>query len=263
MSIKNVQSRGSIGKMTNGEKTYSEIDDLVKTPLMGIGVTNATETKILEYISNILLNSQKNIYIVTPNPEIVMLSIRNTSVRHAINTANLALIDGVGLVWAGKILGAPLRERVIGTNFMETLCKRAVDWPITVGFLGGGPNVAVRVSECLRKQMPGLHVGYASEEWDDSLSQKPVDILFVAFGAPKQELWMQDHINKIPVRVMMGVGGAFDQILIPSLRPPQILSLIGFGWLYRLIRQPWRIIRQFSLLLFAFLVFKEKLSAKS
>ena len=95
---------------------------------------------------------------------------------------------------------------------MENLCKEVSNWPITVGFLGAGPGVAEKTAECLMKKYPGLKVGLVAQEWSEGLKDKKVDILFVAFGSPKQEIWIADNLNTIPAKVVIGVGGAFDFI---------------------------------------------------
>lgn len=258
MNTKIPQKDHSSASMRNGKNTYSNENELVKSDVFGIGITNETTQNVLEYLGNFLKNSQKKLFIVTPNPEMIMLSHQNGEFKKVLNEASLALCDGMGLYRAARFLGIPLKERIIGTNFVENLCEMVVDWPITVGFLGGGPHVAEKVAECLVARYPGLKVGFVGQEWDTSQAQKPIDILFVAFGAPKQELWMKENIQKLPLRVMMGVGGAFDQIIDPTLRPPLLLHKIGLGWLYRLIRQPWRLTRQLQLIPFIFLTLKEK-----
>jgi N-acetylglucosaminyldiphosphoundecaprenol N-acetyl-beta-D-mannosaminyltransferase len=93
-----------------------------------------------------------------------------------------------------------------------------------------------------------------------SLKDRHIDILFVAFGFPKQELWMREHVGKIPVTVMMGVGGAFDYFSGEVPRAPAFLRRVGLEWLYRLIRQPWRVRRQTALLDFALLVLRKRLN---
>lgn len=90
--------------------------------------------------------------------------------------------------------------------------------------------------------------------------QNTIDILFVAFGAPKQEIWINENLNRIPVKIAIGVGGAFDYISGKTPRAPGFIRNIGFEWLFRLIVQPWRVKRQLSLVEFIWLVFKEKLS---
>jgi N-acetylglucosaminyldiphosphoundecaprenol N-acetyl-beta-D-mannosaminyltransferase len=101
-----------------------------------------------------------------------------------------------------------------------------------------------------------------SKEWNDDLKDKKVDILFVAFGSPKQEIWLSENLKKLPVKVAMGVGGSFDFISGRVSRAPRILRALGLEWLFRLVIQPWRIKRQLSLLAFIFLIFKEKFSYK-
>lgn len=335
MKTKNPQ-KSTKGKKGNLSKnTYSNLQPLVKTFIFGVGVTNGTSRNILEYIIDFLQKTQKNMYIVTPNPEMIMLAQKNEVFKNALNEASLALCDGIGLLRAGQLVGKPFKERIIGTNFVESLCEKVADWPITVGFLGGRPGVAERAAECLKARFPGLQVVFAEAEWDESrgpvaphpqnslpslhsvqksfggppsrTTSSPentippllmqtaqsipesnfsslqngqthglkeyklhsgskiqnqiskIDILFVAFGAPKQELWMAQHINKVPVRVMMGVGGALDQIVDKSLRPPMLIHSLNLGWLYRLIREPWRIKRQAVLVPFMWLVLREKL----
>ena len=278
MNTKKPQKGKSEKNYTNTKKPYNQNVPLVKNKIFGIEVTNATEDEVLEYIVNTIQKTRKNLSIVTPNPEILMLAKKNAELRIALNEADVALCDGVGLFLAAKTLGKPLKERIIGTNVMEKLCQKVEDWPITVGFLGGRGGVAAKAAECLLKKYPNLHAVFTGEEWPadyKSEKRKPltekeklsalrfpvnptIDILFVAFGAPKQELWIRDHLNKIPVRVMMGVGGAFDQIINPSLRPPEVVHQLGLGWLYRLICEPWRLKRQSVLPLFVWEVVKEK-----
>lgn len=251
MDTKNLQKIQKSKVKTSSKESYSKFSVPVKTEIFGVGITNENQENILEYIRKTIKNSTENYYIVTPNPEIVTFAMSHPDFREILNNANLALNDGVGIGLAGKIMAKSLHERFTGVDFMESVCEKAVDWPITVGFLGGRGKIAERTSECLARRYPGLKVGFVGEEWHDAQPQKPIDVLFVAFGFPKQEQWMAKHINKVPVRVMVGVGGAFDQIVHPSLRPPKLIQSMGLGWLYRLILQPWRIKRQTALLQFA------------
>ncbi|MBI1919347.1 WecB/TagA/CpsF family glycosyltransferase, partial [Candidatus Microgenomates bacterium] len=101
---------------------------------------------------------------------------------------------------------------------------------------------------------PSRHKNATMEQF----SNETIDVLFVAFGFPKQEEWMARNIGKVPVRIMAGVGGAFDYISGAVPRAPLPIRLIGFEWLFRLIIQPWRIKRQLALLVFIWLVIKER-----
>lgn len=240
-------------------KSHSKKQALEKIFLFGVGVTNATEKEILEYILHTLKKTTEKYYIVTPNPENIIFAKKHPGFKRILNDARLGLCDGIGVMWAGKILGKKLKDRVTGVDIMENLCKEVAKKPITVGFLGGRHKVAEKTAECLQEKYPGLQVIFISEEWKEYNNYKTIDILFVAFGFPKQEEWMSKNLSNIPVRVAIGVGGAFDYISGRVGRAPRLTRLLGFEWLYRLFREPWRIKRQMALLEFALMVAREKL----
>lgn len=280
-----------------------------KKNILGVGITDASNKDILEYIVKSVENFKKKLFIVTPNPEFLVLASKNDAFKRILNKADLASADGVGVMMAAKILGKSLKGRFTGVDLVERLCGAVTEKPITVGFLGGRDKVAEETAECLRKKYPGLRVGFVGEEWpndvkarqsrvsDDARLEKSenqslspvslsksrlqsdvqptfnssenelpryeslkVDILFVAFGAPKQEFWINDNLDKIPVKVAIGVGGAFDYISGKTPRAPGFVRNIGMEWLFRLIIQPWRLKRQLALMEFIWLVAKEKLS---
>ena len=159
-------------------------------------------------------------------------------------------------------MGKSLKERIHGVDLMENLCKEVSKQPITVGFLGAGPNVAVKTAECLREKYSGLRVGLVAKEWSDDLKDAKVDILFVAFGSPKQEIWIAQNLEKLPAKVVIGVGGSFDFISGKVRRAPKFVQNLGLEWLFRLIIQPWRIKRQLRLVKFLYLVLREKFLSK-
>lgn len=228
---------------------------IVKNFILEVGVSNATNKEILEFILKGLKNENNKLYIVTPNPEIIVRAHHDITFRKILNDASLALADGTGVIWAGRILGKKFKEKITGVDTIENLCKLANDYAFTVGFLGGGPKVADRAAECLKKKYPGLKVKFAGSELKSAkLLKSPIDILFVAFGAPKQEFWISGNIRKVPVKVVLGVGGAFDYISGRVPRAPVWLRNLGFEWLFRLINEPWRIKRQLALIEFVYLV---------
>lgn len=239
-----------------------------KKNILGVGITNATKKEVLEYITKSLGSNYKKYFIVTPNPEFLVLASKNSKFKNILNNAELALADGIGVVLAGKIMGKSLKERITGIELLESLCSAVAEKPITVGFLGGRENVAEKTAECLVKKYHGLKVGFANSEYNfyknykDYNGYKNIDILFVAFGAPKQEIWISENLEKIPVKIAIGVGGAFDYISGKVQRAPIWVRKIGFEWLFRLVQEPWRLKRQLSLLEFIFLVLREKISFK-
>lgn len=227
--------------------------------LLGVGLTNATEQKVLEFIYTGLQKPGEKYYVVTPNPELLVIASKDKEYKTILNGAKLALPDGIGVMLGAWIIGNPLKQRITGVDLVKSVCNYVSKQPITVGFLGAGPNIAERTAECLQKMYPGLKVGLAASEWSEELKDKKIDILFVAFGSPKQEIWIKNNLKDLPVKVAIGVGGAFDFISGKTPRAPKFLRSLGFEWLFRLIIQPWRIKRQLSLIKFVYLVVKQKL----
>ncbi|MDP3941448.1 MAG: WecB/TagA/CpsF family glycosyltransferase [bacterium] len=250
-----------------------------KKNVLGVCVTDVSKQDVLKYITKSLEDEDDSYYIVTPNPEIVVFAQRNKSFQEALNQARIALPDGVGLLFAARILGIRLQQRITGTDVLEDICREVSKKPITVGFLGGRGGVAEKTAERLVGKYPGLRVSFIGEEWGkdgfkdaqkisnfkflpagrQGQISNSVDMLFVAFGFPKQEEWMWEHLGKIPARVMMGVGGAFDFLSGSVPRAPRFLRVVGLEWLCRLALQPWRLKRQLALLAFVAMVFRERL----
>ena len=226
--------------------------------LLGIGFNNLSLDEVLEFIKKGLSKSEKKYYVVTPNPEILTISKKDEDYKKVLNGAKLALADGIGVLFASKILGKPLKEVIHGVDLTEMLCREVSKQPITVGFLGAGPHVAELTAECLREKYPDLKINFTTEEWDFKKEYPKTDILFVAFGSPKQEFWIAQNLDKLPVRVAIGVGGAFDFISGKVRRAPKLIQKLELEWLFRLVLQPKRIRRQLRLIEFIFLVFKEK-----
>jgi len=250
---------------------------LHKNYLLGVGITNATTDKILKYILTGLKKHRDKMFISTPNPEILVYANKHPDYKHKLNTANIALPDGVGVFIAAGLLGNRFKERITGVDFIEVLCQACKEEPLSMGFLGGRKGVAQRTAECLKTKYPWIMVVFAGEEWpyisrfkkkDDAdlktsiFNIQSLDILFVAFGFPKQEEWICENIPHLPVKAAMGVGGAFDYISGEVIRAPFFIRALGFEWLFRLIRQPWRIKRQYALVEFVYLVLREHLFRK-
>lgn len=255
-------------------KAYSRIDSFEKIKILKIGFNNLGYDKVLEYILEILEKGNGNRYFVTPNPELLIIANRDISYRKILNSADLALPDGIGVVWASKLLGRSLQGRISGADLMENVCRDVAERPITVGFLGGGLGIAEKTSECLRQKYPGLKVlltyggnpdsktlEFIKNETRRNNNSKKIDILFVAFGSPKQEIWIADNLKDLPAKLTIGVGGAFDFVSGKTRRAPLWIRNLGLEWLFRLIMQPWRIKRQTVLLKFIFLIFKDKFAS--
>lgn len=251
-----------------------------KIDILGVKIDNVTMDEAVARVEGMLTDGRKH-QIVTPNPEFVMLAQKDKEFRRILNEADLAIPDGIGLVWAGR-----LRERVTGTDLMIKICERAAKKGWTVFLLGGEQGVGVEAAKILRRNFHGLKIvgvseadpeedsfaaagktlnlpaGEAGVSADLTLRVKEAvvsDFLFVAYGAPIQEKWIAKNLSKIPVKVAMGVGGAFDFIVGKQKRAPVFVRKLGLEWFWRLVKQPWRARRQLALFKFVALVFWQKL----
>lgn len=239
------------------------MDKLSSADLFGVKITTESEEKILEYILDSLKNEGKKLFITTPNPEIIMFALSHPEFKKILNEAQIALPDGVGISLALRLKGEGYVPRITGTDFLQNLCFRLSKSAYSVGFFGGYSSVAEVTAKCLQKKYSRLKVSYAQETWDQAkIKGKKIDVLFVAMGFPLQEEWIHKNLDKIPVNVAMGVGGAFDFISGKTPRAPKPLRKLGFEWLFRLIIQPWRIKRQLALISFSFLTIKEMFSSR-
>lgn len=194
--------------------------------------------------------------IVTLNPEMVMAARRDARLRGIIQRAELVVADGVGVVWASRLLSGGLRERVAGVDLIERLAPVAAQRGYRLFLLGGRPGVAVEAAHRLRARSPelviaGVHDG-SSEPCDASailaaIRDADPDLLCVAFGSPTQERWLADHSQQLGAVVAVGIGGALDFIAGAAKRAPRWMRALGLEWLYRLARQPWRWRRMLAL----------------
>lgn len=224
----------------------------MKKQVLGIKIDDISIQEATKIVESWLPKSDKH-YIVTPNPEMVVAAGEDKEFKDILNKADLAVPDGQGLKFGSDIVcNTP------GTDLMQALVKMASDWGFTIGLLGGRGGVAAEVAKRLQKKYPKLKISFVSEEPTEI---PKTDILFVAFGHPKQEYWIYENLKnlpagrQVPVKVAMGVGGAFDYISGRVPRAPKWIRNLGLEWLFRLIVQPWRIKRQLALLKFIYLVF--------
>lgn len=203
-----------------------------------------------------LLDGRSAAYVVTPNPEIVMEARRNAALREALGKAALVLPDGVGLIYASRILGMPLRNRTPGIDFASALFARMAEQGKSVYLLGAKPGVAALAGERLAERFPGLvvtgfHDGYFDEDENDlvleEINAAAPDLLLVCLGSPKQEIWMKQNASRLNVGLMAGLGGALDVYAGVVERAPRRWRELGLEWLYRLIKEPKRITRMVKL----------------
>ncbi len=196
-------------------------------------------------------------YVVTPNPEIVDLARADAGYRDLLNGAGLVLPDGIGVVYAAKLLGRPLKGRVPGIDFATGLLDRLAKNGGKLFLLGAKPGVAEQAAARLKAAHPGLVIcgvndGYFKDSAPvvEKIKESAADVVFVCLGAPKQEKWMAQYGPETGAHLMAGLGGALDVYAGNVKRAPVLWQKLGMEWAYRLIRQPSRIGRMAKLPLF-------------
>lgn len=204
--------------------------------------------------------------IYTPNPEIVMAGYENPKFREVLNQADLCTPDGIGVVYASRMLKDPVPERVAGFDLTCGLLKSIAKTGEGVFLFGAKPGVAEKAKANLEKTYPGLvvagcHDGYFKPEDEDGIVSQINDsgakLLLVCLGAPKQELWIHRNRNKLKVNLCMGVGGALDVFAGEVKRAPDIFIKMNLEWFYRFCKQPSRLGRFAALPKFILKVKKE------
>lgn len=235
--------------------------------ILGIRIDNVTYADALARVDEFLRAGTFH-QIATVNPEFVVIAQTHAEFRRVLNACALNVPDGVGLLWAARRLGTPLRERVAGQDLVDRICALAAERGEKIFLLGAREGVAARAAEELKKRYWRLEIGdcYAGsparEEEDEIVARVNASgarILFVAYGPPKQELWIARVAPRLErIAVAMGVGGTFDTLAGIVPRAPKWMRDAGFEWTYRLIREPRRIKRQWRIPYFMWLVIRDQ-----
>jgi N-acetylglucosaminyldiphosphoundecaprenol N-acetyl-beta-D-mannosaminyltransferase len=229
--------------------------------LLGIPIDtfNMQETidQIVEFVHN-GHSTGKGYQIATANTDFIVKAIQDPELSSILQTTDLITADGMPLVWAAKLLGAQIEERVAGSDFVPILAERAEQEGFSLYLLGAAPGVAAKAADVLMESFPDLKiVGIKSPpfmpvaEMDDSIvdqiNSADPDILLVAFGNPKQEMWISLNKHKLRVPVMIGIGGTLDFISGTMKRAPQWMHPLGLEWLFRLLQEPRRLWKRYGI----------------
>ena len=230
--------------------------------LMGVPIYDVTTEETVGWVTDWIAHGGPR-QIATVNPEFLMRARGDPGFISVLRKAALCIPDGYGVVWAARLRGHPVRERVAGSDLVPRLAEEASTRGWRVYFLGAAPGVAERTASILSERNPGLEIAgcYAGspaveEELaiTERIRQSRADLLLVAYGAPNQDLWLSRNLGRTGAAVGIGVGGSFDFIAGVTRRAPRWIQAIGLEWLHRLIREPKRWRRQLALPQFAFLV---------
>jgi len=202
------------------------------------------------------IDSTENHSIYTPNAEIMMEGISNENINRVLNSADMLVADGAGVVLASKILGRAVTQKVSGVDLAKNLLVSTSERPIKFFLFGGSPGIAEKahaniICDYPSAQVVGTRNGYFTvddeEEIIDQINKSGAQVLFVCLGAPKQELWIDTNKNKLEVKACLGVGGTLDILAGNVKLAPDFFRNNGLEWLYRLYKEPWRFKRMLRL----------------
>ena len=224
--------------------------DVVK--ILGVRVDKITKAQALEEFQKLLEGNRCEL-IVTPNAEIVEKASKTPQLRRIINEeAAIVTPDGVGLIYASKLKGDPIQEKVAGIDFAHSAIELCAKLGRSVYLLGSKPGVAEAAAANLEKEIPGLKIagfrdGYFKDEEESEvvaeINASGADFLCVALGSPKQEYFVIKHRDALKVKAAAGLGGSLDIWSGQLNRAPQFYIDHGLEWLYRMIQEPKRLKR--------------------
>ncbi len=234
--------------------------------LLGTKIQTAPEHEIKNLLRD-FLDSDSQHQIVTVNPEFIVASQKNKKFKNIINHASLATIDGAGIIKALQFLShdISLDDRLTGVHLTQILIDLAINLNRRILFVlySRGLTKADKFFIKMKEKYPALDFQIADEKsvMDKARLFAP-DIILVGYGAPSQDMWIADNLAKIPsVKVAAGVGGTFDYLSGKIKRAPKIFRSLGFEWLWRFFRQPWRFCRiNRAIFIFPYLIIKSRIN---
>ncbi len=241
--------------------------------IRGVNFNNVDMKEALTLCRERLCESQRTspAVIHTPNAEIVQFCVEQPNMLPLINSADLIIPDGSGVILASKILGKPLRKgKVAGVELAERTVALCAELGLGIYLLGGKLGVADIAAEKLREKYPGLIVsgtrdGYFKDDAAviDEINRSGAAFLLVCTGVPRQEKWIAAHRGELRVKLAGGFGGSIDIFAGTAKRAPKIFIKLGLEWLYRLFREPSRIGRMMKLPKFVLGTFFSKIRGEN
>jgi N-acetylglucosaminyldiphosphoundecaprenol N-acetyl-beta-D-mannosaminyltransferase len=226
------------------------------TVILGIPFHAVTFPETVAWARQRILSRQPG-YIATANMDFVMQAWRDPELHRILLEAELVVADGNPLVWLSRFLGPKLPARVTGSDLVPMLAEMCRDNQFALFHLGGAPGVPEKAAEVLTRRYPGLRIAGCYSPPKANLAQMnhreilarleaaQPDLLYVAFGAPKQEKWVQLHIRQWQVPLTIGIGGSLDFLAGTQRRAPRLVQRLGLEWLWRMCSDPPRLMRRY------------------
>ncbi len=192
--------------------------------------------------------------LLTVNSSLLVMKANDREYADACDNVDLAVPDGVPVVWLSKLLGTPLKERIAGVDLMYSLLERGNREKLRVYFLGATEEVVQNLKSLCAERFPDLVIAGARNGYFDQAQEQAVceevrdanaDILFIGMPSPRKELFSDRHQSLMAVPVVIGVGGSFDVITGKVKRAPKLMQNTGLEWLWRLMMEPRKLWRRY------------------
>ncbi len=237
--------------------------------IAGIKVHNLSEDEAVEKIASLITQDGSH-YMAVVNAAKIVGATRDEQLRRILMEADIVTADGMSVVWASRLLGPPLKQRVTGIDLFERLVHSAAERNWSVYFFGARDEAVTKVVEVFKARFPNLRVagfrnGYFAPQENsaivEEIKQSKADLLFVAMGSPAQEKWIAANFKQTGVHFALGVGGSFDHIAGLVRRAPRWMQQAGLEWLHRLLLEPHRLWRRYLVgnTRFIWLVLKQRI----
>lgn len=227
-----------------------------KVNILGAYIDKCSIEQASDKIIEMIENNEKCKYVFTPNSEILMRAYKDKSFCDILNSASLLTADGIGVVYASRIVKNPIKERCAGFDTACRLMEKMAEKGMSLYLFGSKPGVAEEAGKIILEKYKGIKVAGCADGYFDSEKEKQIiadindkkpNVLFVCLGAPKQENWIYNHRDELDVNVCLGIGGTIDVIAGKAQRAPEFYIKHNIEWMYRLIKQPSRIGRMMDL----------------
>ena len=221
--------------------------------LFGLPISNHTLAQASKELINAAVDNERRVVFFV-NAHCVNVAEKHSKYRADLKDADLLYADGIGMRLAAKSSGQLLRDNVNGTDLFPLLCRDAAEAGVAIALLGASPGVAECCAEQMVGHQPNLKIvwtqhGYLDEGSDhsviSSINESGADILLVAMGVPRQELWISRHASELDPAIIMGVGALYDFYSGDVARAPKFMRNIGFAWLFRLMLEPRRMFSRY------------------
>lgn len=218
------------------------------TKILDFKVFNEDKNSLMQYIEK-----YEKVNIVSGNPEILLNGMKNSKLKESFNAeTSLIIPDGIGTVLASKIVKDPVKEKIAGIDVVKEILIKSDKEKKNIYLLGAEEEVLLKCIENIKRQYPNLNIAGAHNGFFDldncddiiqDIKSKEIYVIFVAMGSPRQEIFIDKILNDSKIKIFMGVGGVFDVFAGKVKRAPKWMISLGLEWLYRTIKEPFRIKR--------------------